>query len=112
MKQVRAQIWVSLSSDRGQASRPVILTYSVNPIGSSSLYKVLSIVDARTEEEYEVESTLSLNACIDAEIAKANPAMREFSKRELGIDLRNQPKKKPMKKKIQSTETNDLLEGL
>lgn len=113
MKQVRATLWVSMGEMKGQRSRPCFVDYSVLPIGSGHLYQVHHISDARTEEKYCVDTTISLNSDMDVIIAAADPKQREFSKRELGIDLRNQPKKKPMKKKIvQSTETNDLLDGL
>ncbi len=106
-KQVRAQIWV------GQRARPCLIGYTVNPIGSKSLYRVESITDARSKEEYDIENTLSLNGDMDVIIAASDPKMREFSKRELGVDLLAQKtKKKPTKKPIQSTETNDLLDGL
>ncbi len=112
MKTVRTQLWVSLSSDRGQASRPVMIDYSVNPIGSKNLYCIHHISDARTEEKYCVETTIKINGDLDAEIAKADPKQVAFAKKELGVDLKNLPKKKPVKKPVQLTETNDLLDGL
>ncbi len=113
MKKVRAQIWISQSSDRGQLSRPCWIEYEVNPIGSKTLYGIHRIVDARTMVIYDLESTLSINDNMDATIAAADPKQVAFARRELHIDLKNPPKKKPVKKKpIQSTETNDLLEGL
>ncbi len=112
MKTVRTQLWVSLSSDRGQASRPVLIDYSVNPIGSKTLYCIHHISDARTEEKYCVETTIKINGDLDVEIAKANPKMREFSKRELGVDLTLPQRRKPIKKPIQKIQTNDLLDGL
>jgi hypothetical protein len=112
-KQVRATLWVSMGSMRGQKSRPVLIGYHVNPMGSKTLYGVESITDARTDEEYDIEGTLSLNGDMDALIAAADPKMREFAKRELGVTLGAPTKKKPIKKPIiQSTETNDLLSGL
>ncbi len=113
MKTVRMALWVSLSYDRGQASRPCFVDYSVLPMGSGKLYQVHHISDARTEEKYCVDTTLSLNGDMDHLIVCACPKQVTFAKRELGFDPKNLPKKKPVKKpKIQSTETNNLLEGL
>jgi hypothetical protein len=112
MKTVRATLWVSMGSMRGQKSRPVLIGYHVNPMGSKTLYGVEFITDARTDEEYDIEGTLSLNGDMDATIAAADPKQVEFARRELHIDLKNMPKKKILKKPIQKTETNDLLSGL
>jgi hypothetical protein len=112
MKTVRGALWVSMGNMRGQKSRPVLIGYRVNPIGSKTLYGVESITDARTGEEYDIEGTLSLNGDMDVIIAAADPKQVAFARKELGVDLKNMPKKKILKKPIQKTETNDLLSGL
>jgi hypothetical protein len=111
-KKVRTTLWVSMGSMRGQKSRPVLIVYRVNPMGSKTLYGVESITDARTNEEYDIEGTLSLNGDMDMAIAAADPKQVAFAKKELGVDLKNMPKKKILKKPIQKIETNDLLSGL
>lgn len=113
LKRVRTLLWVPHHTDGGvkQKCRPCFIDYVVNSVGSKTLYGVEAITDARGGEEYDVEATLPLNGDMDAIIAAADPKMREFSKRELGVDLKTPPKKKPVKKPVQKVD-EDLLSGL
>lgn len=98
MKTARLQLWISSGEDRGQRSRPCICEYTVNPVGSSCLYGITKITDARTGEEYPLTETLSINEPLDERIAAASPTMREFAARELNTVL---GAKKPAKKVVQ-----------
>lgn len=98
MKTARLSLWISMSSDRGQRSRPCVVEYQINSIGAPCLYGVVSIIDARTKESYDVDTTLRLNGDMDRMIAAADPKQVEFAKKELGVDLKKPAKKKPLKK--------------
>lgn len=113
MKRVRAMLWVPMQTEGGtkQRSRPVFIDYTVNSVGSKTLYEVQAITDARGGEEYDVESTLPINGDMDVIIAAADPKQLAFAKKELGVDLKNPPKKKPVKKTVHKVE-EDLLSGL
>lgn len=93
-KQVKTQLWVNdTGTDRGQKSRPCLVDYTVNSIGSKSLYHVIKIIDARTQTEYDVEKTLQLNGDMDEAIARSDPKQVAYAKKELGVDLKNGGKK-------------------
>lgn len=113
MKRVRTVLWVPFQTEGGmkQKCRPCFIDYTVNSIGSKTLYEVEAITDARTGDSYDPEATLPINGDMDVIIAAADPKQVEFARRELKTDLKNPPKKKPVKKPVQMSE-EDLLSGL
>jgi hypothetical protein len=113
MKIATILLWVPMDGDRGQRRRRCSVVYSINSIGSKTLYEIESISDLQDQQAYPVERTLGINPQdMDTIIAAADPKQVAFAKKELGVDLKNMPKKKILKKPIQKIETNDLLSGL
>jgi len=108
-KQVRMLLHVNPEgAERGQWCRPCVVEYTVNPIGSKSLYKVVKITDKHKGTEYDVTRTLELNCGdMDEMIAKSDPNQVKFAKKELGVDLKTGKKFKPAVQKPVETEEDD-----
>lgn len=106
MKKVRTSLWVPVYKeglDPTQKSRPVFITYVVNPVGSKTLYGIKEIKDAHHGLVYSVDGVIPLNADMDQIIVAADKKQVEFAKVELKVDV-TKPKPKPKPKPVEPSD--------